>query len=384
MARPRRAPGEGQIAWNSTRNEYVGTLIIGRNPATGRNLLKTCRAAIKGKTSAAYQDCEQKLTALKREIDATTQAQAEAADPDNYTIWQCILDWHAWVPSQQKTGQQTADKYLGQCRKWVRPVLGRVRLVDLDLAMLSDFLEDIAPEMGADSLQDIRGTIRRAVQYARTKNKFTGPNIAAEVDLPRAGHMPRDADFLTWDQVNLIQKQTAGTSMHALMVLGFMLGLRPGEIRALRWEHVDFEHGLLSVVKYARQTGDGQTKTITSRRRLQMPDRLVAALTAHQESWGGHAYVFTTEAGQQLDKNNLRWRVKVVFRAAGLALEDPYVMRHTFASLMDDAGMDHQEIADTMGHRDKTTFERVYRHRLKPEIRAVAGVMNRAWASMAS
>jgi integrase len=82
---------------------------------------------------------------------------------------------------------------------------------------------------------------------------------------------------------------------------------------------------------------------------------------AAQEDW-----VVLCKAG------GLRWRVKVVFREAGLDHEDPYIMRHTFASLMDDAGMDHQEIADTMGHRDVTTFDRLYRHRLKPEIRQSA------------
>lgn len=384
MARPRRASGEGQISWSSSHGVYVGTLIIGRNPATGRNLLKTCRATIKGKTNAGYLDCEQKLTALKGEVEAETQAEEAAADPDNYTVWQCILDWHAWVPSQQKTSKATADRYLSQARGWIKPDIGNVRLVDLDLAMLSDLLEKIAPHLGADTIRDIRGTLRRAIQYARTKKKFTGPNLATEIELPRAGHAPKDADFLTWDQVNLILTQTAGTAMHALVTLGFMLGLRPGEIRALKWEHVDFKTGILSVLRYARVDGDGETKTKTSRRRLQMPDKLVAALIAHRENWGGHEYVFTNEDGDQLNKNNLRWRVKVVFRAAGLDHQDPYIMRHTFASLMDDAGMDHQEIADTMGHRDKTTFERVYRHRLKPEIRAVASVMNKAWASRES
>jgi hypothetical protein len=66
-------------------------------------------------------------------------------------------------------------------------VLGDARLVDLDRALPSDFLEDIAPEMGADSLQDMRGTLRRAVRHARMKKKFTGPKVAAEVELPGSG-----------------------------------------------------------------------------------------------------------------------------------------------------------------------------------------------------
>jgi integrase len=57
-----------------------------------------------------------------------------------------------------------------------------------------------------------------------------------------------------------------------------------------------------------------------------------------------------------------------VFRDAGLNIRDPYAIRHTFASLTDDAGMVHRKIADIMGHRDVTTFQPVYEHKLRPEV----------------
>ena len=80
-------------------------------------------------------------------------------------------------------------------------------------------------------------------------------------------------------------------------------------------------------------------------------------------------YVFCREDGQQLDRYELRWRVKKAYRAAGLKITDPYSMRHTFASLMDYAGETHQTIADMMGHRNVTTFEVVYRHNLRPVVK---------------
>jgi integrase len=114
----------------------------------------------------------------------------------------------------------------------------------------------------------------------------------------------------------------------------------------------------------------------TSRRAIRLPQRLLAALKYHSEHFNGHAYVFTREDGMQLNRDALRWRVGKVLRAYGLDIEDPYVMRHTFASIADDQGVDHQKIADMMGHRDKTTFERIYRHRLSPEITETADLMD--------
>jgi integrase len=138
-------------------------------------------------------------------------------------------------------------------------------------------------------------------------------------------------------------------------------------------------------------TGDGDTKTVDSRRTLQFDDATGEALLAHKaaqeaeaekagSSWlNTRGYVFCREDEHQLDRYGLRWRVKKTFKAAGLTVTDPYAMRHTFASLMDYAGETHQTIADMMGHRNVTTFEVVYRHNLRPVVKgtrsALAGIV---------
>ena len=89
------------------------------------------------------------------------------------------------------------------------------------------------------------------------------------------------------------------------------------------------------------------------------------------------------EDGQPFDKDGLRWRVEVVFRDAGLGQLDVYCMRHTFASVMDDRGVEHQTIADLMGHKNVKTFETIYRHRLRPVRVARPNLMNNIWGSVA-
>ena len=60
------------------------------------------------------------------------------------------------------------------------------------------------------------------------------------------------------------------------------LGLRPGEPCTLKWHHIDFRRGELTVLEYARVTGDGDTKTVDSRRTLQFDDVPGEALLAHK------------------------------------------------------------------------------------------------------
>jgi integrase len=65
-----------------------------------------------------------------------------------------------------------------------------------------------------------------------------------------------------------------------LFVISITLGLRPGELRKLTWDHVDLSRGVLHVWRSASKSGD--TKTPKSKRSLELPKRAIAALTVHQ------------------------------------------------------------------------------------------------------
>jgi integrase len=49
------------------------------------------------------------------------------------------------------------------------------------------------------------------------------------------------------------------------------------------------------------------------------------------------------------------------------------------ASTADDQDVPHRKIAEMMDHRDITTFQRVYRHKLRPVDTDAADLMDRIW-----
>ena len=69
--------------------------------------------------------------------------------------------------------------------------------------------------------------------------------------------------------------------LEALFVLSLTLGMRPGELRGLRWDHVDLDQGIIHVWRSARRGGD--VKTPKSRRSLILPKRAIAALHDHRK-----------------------------------------------------------------------------------------------------
>src|SRR5207249_10514083 len=87
--------------------------------------------------------------------------------------------------------------------------------------------------------------------------------------------------------------------------------------------------------------------------------------------------VFVSGAGTPIDAANFRRLVRDVARAAGLDDVVPYALRHIATSLLADAGVPTQYIADLLGHVDGRMVERVYRHPLAPHVTAAASPMER-------
>jgi integrase len=58
----------------------------------------------------------------------------------------------------------------------------------------------------------------------------------------------------------------------------------------------------------------------------------------------------------------------------------PRALRHSFVSVLSDAGLPLEEISQLVGHRGTTVTELVYRHQLRPVIQTGATVMDRLFA----
>jgi integrase len=63
------------------------------------------------------------------------------------------------------------------------------------------------------------------------------------------------------------------------------------------------------------------------------------------------------------------------------AMWTPRELRHSFVSLLSDAGVPLDEISQLVGHSGTTVTELVYRHQLKPVIQTGATVMDRLFGA---
>jgi integrase len=141
-----------------------------------------------------------------------------------------------------------------------------------------------------------------------------------------------DADLSTttcrFCRAQLGLDETGGSRrLEALFVLSLTLGLRPGELRKLSWDHVDLDKRVIHVWRSASRTGD--VKTPKSKRSLVLPSRAVTALVAHRKrqvaerlaagaSWQDNNLVFCHEDRRMYTSDALNWRFSKMTRRAGI------------------------------------------------------------------
>jgi integrase len=171
-----------------------------------------------------------------------------------------------------------------------------------------------------------------------------------------------------------------------MVLVGLMLGLRPGEILGLPWDAIDLKKGTLEVKQSLKRLPDkslviGPPKA-HSYRKLQLPPRVAAALRTHQRLqkkdrlaapvWEENGLVFTTIIGTMIDPSNFRKTIAQIGQDAGVGHLSPNELRHTSASLLVDAGTQAQQVADMLGHRDVRMLAATYRHKVQPIVDVTA------------
>lgn len=374
----RRARGDGGLHWDEKRQRWIATATTGYD---GRGKRVVRRASGRTKTEA-----RDKLRVIMRDV-ANGVAMAGAG----VTVEWVVRDWLAFGLVNRSPRTVELNRYL--CETHLIPSLGARKLQTLTPAHVEAWLQVLTAGLSKRTIQIARACLSRAIRRAMQRD-LVGRNVADLTEVP-AGRPGRESKAFTPAMADAVLSQTAADRFHPYIVVSMLTGARTEELRALRWEHVrlDAEPALMEVWRSVRAGGD--TKTRRSRRTIALPGRCVQALRLQAErqaedrstagsAWQESGLVFTSLVGTAMDAANVRR----YFRRA-LALVDgvepaewtPRELRHSFVSLLSDAGVPIEEIARLVGHSGTTVTELVYRHQLRPVIQTGATVMDRLFGS---
>ena len=173
---------------------------------------------------------------------------------------------------------------------------------------------------------------------------------------PRLTHRPPDTRRIPEIDLGCFLDK-APEDLRDLVLFGVLTGLRPQELRALRFEHVQRDgEGLARIVMDRHKTSASSREPVPRSVPLCEPaDRIV------EQEWSRHpdsGYVFLNTEGGQYTASVLRNRILRWCRRLGIVEFTPYALRHTFASMEAEAGVNQASLAQMMGHSSTRTTAR--------------------------
>jgi integrase len=225
----------------------------------------------------------------------------------------------------------------------IQTVRGIVRTLSV---VLSQAVED--EQLPANPALSMRKYLRRGDEPEPCIDPFTREEAAHVAEIARQ-HFPE------W---------------HPWLLCGLRTGLRAGELLALQWGDIDWR-GRFVEVRRNLVRGKLTTPKNHQCRRVDLSPQLRAVLRLSRRRKTVELlkhglprphWVFPSAAGTALDESNVRKAFNQILDKAELHRRGPHQMRHTFASLLLQAGEPITYVSNQMGHKDSAITLRVYAH----------------------
>lgn len=190
----------------------------------------------------------------------------------------------------------------------------------------------------------------------------------ARVPLPRRTDEPHEALRISREQIAAIIEH-ADDRYRLVIQFAAYTGLRAGEQRALTWDDVDLDAGIVRVTRAVKHGGYvGPPKTKGGKRTVPLAPDLIAELRAWKLAQPiaqrRQGLVFPTASGGVADINNWRNRgLHKACKAAGVDLIRWHDLRHYFASvLLFQLKEEHATITTLLGHHSISFTHSQYGH----------------------
>lgn len=378
MATKRRTNGEGTLYHDVERDRWIGAVTV-----AGR------RRKVTAPTKA---EARKRLDLLRHDADAGRPI------PDGNTTLADVLErWETRVLPGLDVAPSTRELYSWCCRTLLDE-LGTARLRSMtvdDVEAAFDRLASARRRTGRlplsrGSLIKVRSTLGVVLDFAERRGLATR-NVARHAVLTPTAKRPAERISLTADEVRRLRDHLETERLGAMFLTMATIGLRPGEAAGLLWDDVDLTAGTISVnhgvrLDKNRAYVSDEVKTKGSRRTVTLPAAVLAAVQAHKVSqarerlaattWADDRLVFATRAGTVLSPSNVRRELDRICTEAGIPAVTPNELRHSAASLLSDAGVPLEQIADVLGHASTRMLDQTYRHRVRPSIAAAVAAMD--------
>lgn len=309
-----------------------------------------------------YQEAKLKRTELlinykekKKTINISTKI----------TFSQKIEEWL----NQQKisTKISTYSYYYSVIQKHIIPDLGDIPLLNITDDIIMKFIQN---KIDHSNLK--LSTVREVVIILRQILSFC--NISVKIKMPKV-QKKKIAVFSKKEKEILENYLSLNLNEISLGILiSLYMGLRIGEVCALKWENIDFLSGTMSIkntvsrVKNVNPNDSAKTqliilpvKTDNSIREIPINHGLLKILKKFKENKDNDNYILTS-SNKIMDPRNYYNQYKRILKKCNLSIYNYHSLRHTFATQCIELGLDPKSLSEILGHSDIKITLSLYVH----------------------
>ena len=380
----KRANGEGNIRKRKD-GRWEGRYTAGYDPATGKRIIKN----VLGKTQA---EVKEKLAAAMDDAK-----DLDVARSDDYTVGSWLINWYM-LYAKPNVRVSTAEYYRRSIELHVNPRIGDIKLNKLTGRDLQKLYQDLresgrlrevqkekSPGLSASTVRGIHLMLHNALDRA-VKERLIQRNPTADRIAPKLEK--KEMKFLPAEDMKAYLDEADRRHVLPMFYLELVSGLRKGELVALLWSDLDIENQTISVSKQATRDENGnivitRPKTETSVRQVSIPQDAVDLLIQEEDKHPDNQYMFPSPVtGEMYHPDSVVKLHEKILKDAGLEHIRFHDLRHTFATLALQNGVDVKTVSNMLGHYDAGFTLRTYTHATRQQQNRAAETMGNFMAQV--
>ncbi len=348
----RRANGEGNIRKRKD-GRWEGRYTAGYDQETGKRIIKNVLC----KTQAEVKE------KLKTAISESQQLDVSKAGA--YTVSSWMKMWYE-VYAEPRIRPNTKAYYTNYIENHIIPGIGSVPLEKLTTIQIQRFYNNLQksgrvqrknfPELRDKSLSPrvVRGvhTLLHNCLEQAVAERLILTNPAQGCKLPQLEK--KEMKILPQEKIGMYLAEAERRGLLAAFYLELTTGLRRGELLGLKWTDVDLDRGVLKIQRaISRQNGkvvEAPLKTKNAYRTLPMSADAIDVLMQQRRKTGNSEWVFPSPTGGPMSPDSVLHMLQRVLKRAGLPRIRFHDLRHTFATMALQNGVDVKTVSSMLGH----------------------------------
>ena len=347
-------------------------------------ILETERDPITGKRQRLYET----VNGTKKEAEAHLNRRIHELSNGGIILKASALKLEDWMDEWLNTyvidiAVTTREGYAERIRNRLNPYLGKYPLSTLNTKIVQEWVNTLNREgLAPKSIKNVFLNLKAALDKAESLDMIP-KNPCNQAVLPKM--VKYQASVYNESEIQKLLRASEGTDMYLIVAIELVLGLRRGELAALKWSDIDFQNGVVHIHSNCVVAGSQKiTKAPKSKagiRDIATGSMLLNILSiayqsylakTQQRGFVDSGYVIHKDDGTPYNPESItqKWvRFRHENQLRDIRLHD---LRHTCATTMLAKGVDVKTIQARLGHSDVQTTLNIYTHSL-PSMNKAAG-----------